>query len=334
VQWSRSNRCWYIKNSPENLRKIYAAFKGKAWIHKGDFFSTTNKAPKKGYAHERKPAGQFNKIPPEYTDLLIRRRYSDNNTIRTYQHFFSRFINHFPGLNIDDLTEDHIRKFQDFLVKEKKVALSTQNQAINSIKFYYEKVLQGERKTYYIERPGKEKRLPSVLSKEQVKSLLKSTKNLKHKTALAMIYSAGLRNGELINLRTADIFWDRNQIMIRGAKGKKDRIGLLSDKMKVVLTRYIEKEKPAYWLFESPNGKQYSQSSIRKVFKNALRLANLPEHYRVHDLRHSFATHMLEKGVNLRIIQELLGHNSSKTTEIYTHVCATDFAKIQNPLDD
>jgi integrase/recombinase XerD len=199
VQWSRSNRCWYIKNSPENLRKIYAAIKGKAWIDKGDFFSITDNTRQKRPAPERIPARQFNKIPPEYTGLLIRRRYSDN-TIRTYQHFFSRFINHFPGLNIDDLTEDHIRKFQDYLVKEKKVALSTQNQAINSIKFYYEKVLQGERKTYYIERPGKEKKLPSVLSKEQIKSLL--------------------------------------------------------------------------------------------------------------------------------------GHNSSKTTEIYTHVCATDFAKIQNPLDD
>jgi len=143
-----------------------------------------------------------------------------------------------------------------------------------------------------------------------------------------------LRNGELVNLRTEDILPDKNLIFVRGGKGKKDRTTILSEKMKIVLNAYLDRYKPKYWIFESPEGKAYSQSSVRKIFKNSLKIARLPLNYRAHDLRHSFATHMVEQGVNLRIIQELLGHNSSKTTEIYTHVSSANFAQIRNPLDE
>jgi site-specific recombinase XerD len=274
MQWSQSHKCWYIQNNPGNLKKLFASFKDFAHIDKGDFF---NKDPEskiiiKKEKSATEPPGK--PVPEEYINLLKRRRYSEN-TIRTYQHCFYQFINHYPDISLEDLTEEHISKYQDYLVNKKKVSLSTQNQAINSIKFYYEHVLRGERKSYYIERPRKEKKLPDVLSKVQVKHLLKSTTNLKHKTILGMLYSAGLRNGEVINLRTRDVLWDRNMIMIKGAKGKKDRTGLLSENMKIVLKAYLAKYKPTYWLFESPDGKKYSQSSVRKVFKNSLRMINL-----------------------------------------------------------
>lgn len=247
---------------------------------------------------------------------------------------FKEYLVYFKGADPKTLTEEDIRTFQNYLVSKKKVAISTQNQAINAIKFYYEKVLGGERRTFYIERPLKERKLPNIMSGDQIKRLLKVTENLKHKTILGLLYSAGLRNGEIIGLRVTDVLWDRSLIIVKGGKGKKDRTTLLSENMKVVLSRYLDTFKPRYWLFESPIGRSYSQSSIRKIFKNSLRLAKLPLIYRVHDLRHSFATHMLEKGVNLRIIQELLGHNSSKTTEMYTHVSTVNFEQIKNPLDE
>ena len=214
------------------------------------------------------------------------------------------------------------------------MSLSYQNQHINAIKFYFEKVLGDERKYYEIDRPRKEEKLPSILSKDQIKKLLSCTTNLKHKCMLALVYSSGLRNGELINLKLIDVHFDTKQLFIRGAKGKKDRVTLLSDKIIIALKQYLKKYNPNDYLFQGAKGEEYTQSSLRKVLKNSLKKAKLPLSYRVHDLRHSFATHLLEQGVNLRIIQVLLGHNSSKTTEIYTHVSKTNFASIKNPLDE
>lgn len=327
-RWSQSSKVWYVPDSFENLNKLFILFKDRAWLDLA--WKTQN-------SEEHRPIikVQSNPIvlPDGYEEMLIRKRYS-KSTIKTYCSMFREFIAFFHGADPQTLGKKEIYLFQDYLVSKKKVAISTQNQAINAIKFYYEKVLNGERTIYYIDRPIKEKTLPNILSSDQVKRLLHSTTNLKHKTILGLLYSAGLRNGEVIGLRVIDILWDRNLIIIKGGKGKKDRTTLLSQNMKVVLKSYIEKHNPRYWLFESPNGKSYSQSSVRKIFKNSLKLSKLPMNYRVHDLRHSFATHLLEKGVNLRIIQELLGHNSSKTTEIYTHVSTSNFEAIKSPLDD
>lgn len=331
--WSRSKKCWHVANNPANLKIIFSVFKDVADIDKSGFFKDNRSVPNKSPTADKKEKVDTNAIPAEYIALLHRRRYSEN-TIKIYTHYFHEYINHFEGVSLSDLTDEHIRQYQDHLVNKKKVATSTQNQAINAVKFYYEHVLKGERKNYYIERPIKEKKLPAILSKEQVKLVLKCTTSLKHKSILGLLYSAGLRNGEVVSLRTSDIYWDRNLIMIKGGKGKKDRTGLLSENMKIVLERYIATYTPSYWLFESPEGNKYSQSSVRKIFKRSLKLANITQEYRVHDLRHSFATHMLDKGVNLRIIQELLGHSSSKTTEIYTHVTNVNFTAIKSPLDE
>ena len=163
--------------------------------------------------------------------------------------------------------------------------------------------------------------------------LLKSIGNIKHKTMLGLIYSAGLRVGELINLKIEDIDSDRMVISVRGAKGKKDRTTLLSSKILEMLRIYYKRHRPIGWLFEGPGHTQYSTSSLRQIFRRAMVKARINKKLTLHCLRHSFATHLLEKGTNLRYIQELLGHNSSKTTEIYTHVTHSGMQNISSPLD-
>ena len=186
------------------------------------------------------------------------------------------------------------------------------------MKFYYEKVLAQER-TFYDLRPRKSQKLPGVFSEEEVASLFSVIQNLKHKTILMLIYSGGLRIGESIRLRKEDIHFDRKSIFIKGGKGKKDRYTILSDKMIVLLRNYLTAYKPDYWLFEGQSGGQYSTRSIQKVFRRAVAKSSVNPYSTVHTLRHSFATHLLERGTDLRYIQELLGHSSSETTEIYTH---------------
>lgn len=205
--------------------------------------------------------------------------------------------------------------------------------AINAIKFYYEKVNRGERKFYALERPLKENRLPVILSEEEVTEILKSCDNLKHRAMLFLTYAAGLRRSELIKLRITDIDLDRNLINVYGGKGKKDRITLLSGKVQEILIGYYNQYQPKYWVFEGEDGGQYSASSLQKVFKQALVRSGVRKPATLHTLRHSFATHLLESGTDIRYIQVLLGHNSSRTTEMYAHVTRKGFEKIRSPLD-
>ena len=220
------------------------------------------------------------------------------------------------------------------MVTDRKVSASYQNQAINAIKFYYERVLGSKRKFYFIERPNKEKTLPVVLNTDEIKQILNVTENLKHKTILALIYSAGLRISECINMKIKDIDSKRMQIRISQSKGKKDRYTLLSQKTLVLLRSYFLEYKPKDYLFESPTLEQYSASSIQAIFRASCAKAKITKKATVHTLRHSFATHLLENGTDLRYIQSLLGHESSKTTEIYTHITTKGFDQIKSPLDN
>jgi site-specific recombinase XerD len=233
----------------------------------------------------------------------------------------------------EEITEEEIISFLRYLVNERKISTSYQNQSINAIKFYYERVLGGTRKIYLIERPRKENYLPEVLSEEEITSILKAISNLKHKAIIMVIYSGGLRISELINLKVKDIDSDRMQIRISQAKGKKDRYTLLSNKTLLILRKYFTEYKPKEWLFEGVSGGQYADSSIYSIFKKAIASANIKKKVSIHSLRHSFATHLLENGTDLRYIQNLLGHSSSKTTEIYTHITVKGFDLIKNPLD-
>ncbi len=262
----------------------------------------------------------YRTCPEEYRMKLIELRYSEK-TLKAYAPLFEEFINYYPTHDIKTIDEPMIIRFLRFLVTERRVSSNYQNQAINAIKFYYERVLGGQRKFYFIDRPIKEKTLPVVLSTEEVTLILKTIKNLKHKAILMTIYSAGLRISEAINLKIKDIDSNRMQIRVQQSKGKKDRYTLLSQKTLDILRLYFKAYKPQEWLFEGQTpGEPYAVRSIQHIFEAAVTKADIKKDVSVHTLRHSFATHLLENGTDLRYIQSLLGHENSKTTEIYTHI--------------
>ncbi len=243
------------------------------------------------------------------------------------------FISAFRHKKPEDITKEEINAYILNLIRKKKISNAQQNQRISAIKFYYEKVLGREKTMYQLDRPRKTRALPKVLSEKEVLAILSNTTNLKHKAILATIYSAGLRRSELIGLRKQDIHTDRSMIYIRSAKGNKDRNTVLASSLEKLLHQYLISYKPNYWLFEGVDRKQYSATSIARILDRAVQKAGIERKVTPHMLRHSFATHLLEQGLNLRYIQSLLGHASPKTTQIYTHVSKAHLAKIKSPLD-
>jgi len=192
----------------------------------------------------------------------------------------------------------------------------------------------GKRETYYIERPRREKFLPEVLSEEEVKAIIGSILNLKHKCMIMTAYSAGLRVGELLNLRPVDIDSKRMLIRVFQGKGRKDRVTLLSEKLLELLRKYYRQYHPHDYLFQGISGGRYSERSIQLVLKRACKDVGIKKHVTMHTLRHSFATHLLEHNTDLRYIQELLGHTNPKTTEIYTHITTKGLDQLKSPLDN
>ncbi len=326
--WNYHLHCWelpYAERILSDVKEIFGSLGYK--IH---------------YAEEKRPAvspkksrydiKNYRECPVEYINKLKEMRYS-LNTQKVYCEMFEEYINYYEDTELDSISEIQISDYLLYLINVRKVSGSTQNQAINAIKFYYEKVLKGSRKIYYIDRPREEKILPEVLSENEVAKLIAVTKNLKHKAILITIYSAGLRISELINLKVKDIDSNRMQIRVEQSKGKKDRYTLLGKKTLLTLRQYFTEYKPKVWLFEGEGGRQYAATSINNIFRRAVKEAGINKKVSVHTLRHSFATHLLEAGTDLRYIQSLLGHSSSKTTEIYTHITTKGFDQIRNPLD-
>ncbi|EDM44814.1 tyrosine type site-specific recombinase [unidentified eubacterium SCB49] len=256
-----------------------------------------------------------------------------HNTIMTYSNAVSLFLNYIVKHGTTEMNEEWVRRFNyDYIIKN-RFSISYQNQCISGVKKYLEfRGLAVTLENY--ERPDKGKTLPAVLSKQEVKRLLDGIKNLKHKTLLSLVYSSGLRIGEALSLRPTAIDSTRKLIFIEGAKGKKDRYVLLSSKLLEDLRKYYTVYRPKTYLFEGRSGTMYSASSARAVFKSAAKRAGITKEVRLHTLRHSFATHLLENGTDLRYIQQLLGHQSPKTTMIYTHVSTRSLQNIKNPFDD
>lgn len=271
-------------------------------------------------------------LPHGYLELLQQKRYS-SSTIVTYTNYFGQFAMHFQNQDLKRITSQEINSYILELIKYNNISISQQNQRINAIKFYYEQVLGRKKQYYQISRPRKESKLPTILTLKEVEKILDLTSNIKHKCILMTIYSAGLRRSELIMLKVEHIDSQRMLIKVCGAKGKKDRFTLLSERLLTELRTYYQQYQPRIWLFEGQDGGQYSATSIEKIFRAAVRRAQIRKYVTPHSLRHSFATHLLEQGINLRYIQELLGHASTKSTEIYTRVASNDLMKIQNPLD-
>jgi len=327
--WNSDRRCWempYSEKYLEQVKQIAAQFVLKFVYHEEKKLKVLPRKSKHDIENYRT-------CPQNYINKLTELRYSQN-TIDVYTDMFTEFINHYEDTAIDDITEPMIMDFLLYLVNTRHVSTAYQNQSINAIKFYYERVMGGKRKIYNINRPREEQYLPEVLSSEEITKIINATENLKHKVVLMTIYSSGLRIGEAINLKIKDIDSARMQVRVEQGKGKKDRYTLLSVKNLELLRRYFLEYKPKFWLFEGANGEIYSKKSIQMILKKAVEKVGIKKHITVHTLRHSFATHLLEAGTDLRYIQSLLGHANSKTTEIYTHITTKGFDQIKSPLDN
>ena len=254
-------------------------------------------------------------------------------TLKSYKLYFTKFLWHFNDKDPREIGKSEISQYIYHLIQERNISESTQNQVINAIKCYYENVLERPREMYNIVRPKKQQTLPQVLSMEEVRKILEAVPNLKHRTILMAVYSGGLRLGEVLRLRVVDVMEGQQKIFIKGGKNKKDRYTLLSKQFMTILEQYIKVYDPKYWLFEGQMGGQYSASSVQSIFRKAAGKANVGHFATLHTLRHSFATHLLEAGVDIRYIQELLGHRNIDTTMIYTHVAQSRLNEIVSPLD-
>lgn len=326
----------YLPNNKPNLDAIFNTFRGVAWVNCDHFFDKRsnvrdNEPVDMAKLRDREQTENIRFCPDSYLDKLELKKYSAN-TVKSYVSAFESFINHFPDKDIDAIDEGEIRDYLKTLVRN-SMSDSHINLAINAIKFYYEVVMGMPNRFYSIERPRKSKKLPKVLSKSEIIRIMDATNNIKHRCIIGLLYSSGLRRAELLNLKLTDIDSERMLIRVEDAKGNKDRMTLLSLSLLEGLRVYYKEYKPQHYLFEGTYGAPYSGQSVGKIVHAAARKAGIKGRITPHMLRHSFATHLLENGTDLRQIQVLLGHGSSKTTEIYTHVATSTFNNIKNPLD-
>ena len=335
IGWSKDFTMFYLQNTKGNIHLICETFRGVAWVN-GNYFvaqriiNADNADIDVAWFRRRKFKLGFRPCPEDYLLKLELKRYS-NNTVKAYVHCFESFINHYHNIKPLDINENDIRKYLQKLIREGK-SNSYVNQAVNSIKFYYEIVHGMPNRFYSIERPRKEKKLPEVLSKDEVLGIIQNTNNIKHRCIVSLLYSSGLRRNELLNLAITDIDSKRMMVKVRSAKVNKDRYTVLSKSPLEDLRAYYTSYHPKTFLFEGAKGGKYSATSVMNIIYRAARKAGIRKRVSPHVLRHSFATHLLENGTDIRHIQLLLGHNSTKTTEIYTHVANRSFMSIKDLL--
>jgi site-specific recombinase XerD len=334
-KWSTVHNAVYITNTKENLTQIFETFRGIAWIDTRKFIKDKpiKENPvldiKSFYNRIKVPGYKY--CPETYLTKLELRRYAFN-TAKVYISMFEKFINRFYEIPINELTEIEIRTYLKEL-HDREISNSYMNQMVNSIKFYFEIVMDMPSRMYGLERPRKQKKLPKVISIEEVKLIIENTTNIKHRCIVSLLYSAGLRRSELLNLKTTDIDSKRMLIFVESAKGNKDRYTILSETVLEDLRRYFKEWRPKHFLFEGLKGYQYSPTSVANIVRKSAIRANIHKRITPHMLRHSFATHLLENNTDLRYIQTLLGHSSSVTTEIYTQVATKNLQNIKSPLD-
>lgn len=335
MAWSETFCMHHVPNTQKNLERIFKTFKGEVWVNGNYFFQremNNGESPTTDVAYFRNRSPREGKkfCPEAYLLKLELMRYAPN-TVRVYVVCFEAFINHYQDIEPDKIDENEIRSYLQKMIQEGK-SNSYINQSLNSIKFYYEKVLGMPNRFYSIERPRKTYKLPDVLAKEEILAMLDCAGNLKHRCIISLIYSSGLRRSELLNLKPEDIDSKRMMVRIRQAKGNKDRLTILSPSTLEELRKYYRMYRPKEWLFEGIHGRPYSASSVLTIIKRAGARAGINRKVTPHMLRHSFATHLLERGTDIRHIQVLLGHQSTRTTEIYTHVADRSFMQIEDLL--
>ena len=324
TSWSKSLKAWYLINTAENLAIILKLFEG---ITKIDLSGISKKV---GFKRDLTP--EQKKILNNFYLFLKGKRYSQS-TIQTYTFFVADFINFHTKTPLEELTNRDVELFIETVFIERNYSVSSQRQFISALKIFTVFCPQTKINNLSLERPKKSRLLPNVLSQEEVLRIIQLTKNLKHRAIIVLLYSSGLRIGEVTGLLLKNIDILRKQIKVEGGKGRKDRFVVLATSYLPLLHNYLTTFKPALYFIEGPTGKKYSESSIRKFLFKSVQKAGISKKVTPHTLRHSYATHLLENGVGLRHIQELLGHAKPETTMIYTHVAKKDLLDIQSPLD-
>lgn len=364
AMWSQTKKVWYVPLSKANYNKLFFAVKDRAEIEQSALHEYLAQKKKKQSLlpaiqtavskatmlpvvpiHISKKITHFTlgKIHPVNKHVLqqmeekLKLKAYSASTRRTYLQEMSHLLGMLKNIPADELTPAHLKRYLVYCHDELKLKENTLHSRINAMKFYYEQVLGREKFFWEIPRPKKPFILPNVLGEKEIARLFNSINNLKHKAILFTAYSAGLRVSEVVSLKLEHIISDRMQLKIVAAKGKKDRYVNLSPVLLDVLRSYFKKSKPRplKYLFESETpGEPYSSRSAQKVFQRAREVADIRRDISFHSLRHSFATHLLEKGVDIRYIKDILGHFSIKTTERYTHVSKEKLIQISSPLDD
>lgn len=324
VYWSQTFSAWYIKNTVKNLDAVLQIFDGITIVD----VSKVNKKT----LFKRNLTLDEKKLLNNFYTYLKGKRYS-KSTIETYTFFIADFINYHTKTPLQELTNRHVELFIEKVFIERKYSVSSQRQFISALKIFIVFYPHSNIHEIKLVRPKKSKKLPTILSQEEVLKIVQITKNLKHRAIIVLLYSSGLRVGEITNLKLRNIDVSRNQIKIESGKGRKDRFVVLANTFLPLLQNYLTTYSPKIYFIEGEIGKRYSESSIRKFLHKSVYNAGILKKVTPHTLRHSYATHLLENGVGLRHIQELLGHAKPETTMIYTHVAKKDLLDIQSPLD-
>ena len=308
-RWSQTLMAWHLPNTEENRLRFKLV-------------------PKSHSLPSEEGILQIEK----FKQWMRSKRYSES-TITTYSEALKSFLIFYREKPVADITNEDVIVYNNEYILKNNLSASYQNQTVNALKLFFKIIHNSKMVIAELHRPKNAKTLPNVLSKEETFRLIEVTTNLKHKALLALIYSSGLRISEAINMKITDIDSQRMLIHVKNAKGKKDRYTLLSIKVLGLLKEYYTVYKPKLYLFEGQFGEQYSSRSAQAVLHQSARKAGITKQISLHTLRHSFATHLLESGTDLRYIQDLLGHSSPKTTMIYTHVSSTSLKNIINPFD-
>lgn len=368
AQWSQTNRCWYVPLSKENYTKVCFAIRGLAGIDHAALYNYLSERKKhspaaaplknnlpvavqqtttlvkpaewvkqRGIVYKKAKISPVNAhVLPAMEQYLKLKSYS-SSTRRTYLQEMTHLLQLLKAIPADELKPEHLKRYLIHCHEKLMLKENTLHSRINALKFYYEQVLGREKFFWEIPRPKKQMILPKVLGEEEIARLFNALTNIKHKAMLFTAYSAGLRVSEIAALKLSDIDSSRMQIRIENAKGKKDRYVNLSPVLLDILRGYARnyKPRPAKYLFESAqSGEAYPTRTIQRIFYLAKEKARISKSVGIHSLRHSFATHMLEKGIDIRYIKDLLGHFSIKTTERYLHVKKEKLVNIISPLDD
>ncbi len=313
AKWSNTNKKWYLRDVQ----------------HYRDIFNLPNKAIQiPDFIHINNHNAYIT-----FVELMQLKAFSPNS-IKTYSNEFSVFLQLLKNHKADEISKEKLRSYFLYCTNVLKLSENTIHSRLNALKFYYEKVLNHEKFFFEIPRPNKPTILPKVFSTQQIAKIINLTKNIKHKLIIQLCYGMGLRVSEIINLKTTDINSQRMQVLIEAAKGKKDRYVNLPESILLELRAYYQLYLPKKYLFEGQYGGQYSVRSAQSVFNQALVRANIKLNIGIHGLRHSYATHLMEYGIDTTFIQKLLGHSNIKTTQIYTHVSKRTIEKVKSPLDN